>query len=366
MIALFAYDFPHRKTNDFIIELLVRFGTSFCVLAAPARKLEVDRFVYYPQSLKASQPVDTRTLCQSLNIPFYSVGHEDAQRIAELKVQHAFTLGVVAGARIIPSKVIDIFSGGIINFHPGLIPETSGLDSFYYTIAKNVQAGVTAHFIDARVDAGELIFFEPLPIGPEDTPEIINFNNSQLQIMALRKVLDFLDAGTTPKTVPLSRPKKNPPMRSEEKIATLQKFAAWRASMFLLQQKEKLFKSCELGRLDPIHKIIAAHPSLLEAHTPQGWTPLVLAAFNGHKPIVEYLLGQGANPNACGLKGTTVLMYAKNRLLHNPAADFTIVELLIAYGADMLRCDMYGRTILDYVREAGDYQLLEKLELLGR
>ena len=67
---------------------------------------------------------------------------------------------IISGARIIKRDVIKLFANGIVNFHPGMIPETSGLDSFHHSIAQNCSMGVTVHLIDHRVDAGKFIFFE--------------------------------------------------------------------------------------------------------------------------------------------------------------------------------------------------------------
>ena len=48
-------------------------------------------------------------------------------------------------------------SKGIINFHPGLIPEARGLDTPQWCIYDGIPLGVTSHFIDSKVDAGRII-----------------------------------------------------------------------------------------------------------------------------------------------------------------------------------------------------------------
>ena len=60
---------------------------------------------------------------------------------------------MIAGARILKRPVIDRFSIGIINFHPGLIPEARGLDALLWSIRGDLPLGVTSHLIDERVDA---------------------------------------------------------------------------------------------------------------------------------------------------------------------------------------------------------------------
>ena len=46
---------------------------------------------------------------------------------------------------------------GILNFHPGLLPDIRGLDSVLWSIEKNYPIGVTAHLINNKIDAGKLV-----------------------------------------------------------------------------------------------------------------------------------------------------------------------------------------------------------------
>ncbi len=79
-------------------------------------------------------------------------------------------LGLIAGARILKPRVIEAFPLGIINFHPGLIPQTRGLDAMMWSVHNGIPQAVTAHVIDSRVDAGSILFAEEMPIWSDDTP----------------------------------------------------------------------------------------------------------------------------------------------------------------------------------------------------
>ena len=50
--------------------------------------------------------------------------------------KYKINIGIISGARIIDKKIIKLFKYGIINLHPGKIPETSGLDSFFGQLKK--------------------------------------------------------------------------------------------------------------------------------------------------------------------------------------------------------------------------------------
>jgi folate-dependent phosphoribosylglycinamide formyltransferase PurN len=66
-------------------------------------------------------------------------------------------LGLISGARILKKEVIDKFSLGIINFHPGGIPDCRGLDTAHWIMYNELDVAVTSHFIDGRVDGGWII-----------------------------------------------------------------------------------------------------------------------------------------------------------------------------------------------------------------
>ena len=62
---------------------------------------------------------------------------------------------LVGGSGILKKKYIK--KNFIINCHPGLIPQTRGLDSIKWALYNSEIVGNTLHFIDERVDAGKII-----------------------------------------------------------------------------------------------------------------------------------------------------------------------------------------------------------------
>lgn len=360
-LAVFAYAFPHRKTQDFITELVAAGFRDIWVIAAPWRNLlHSDLGEYYPKMLRQPPPHNTQTLCSNLGLNYVECAHDDVAEISRLREANQIRLGIISGARILKRAVIELFPEGILNIHPGKIPETSGLDLFFYTIKHRVAMGVTAHFIDPRVDAGTELFFEPTSIGPQDSPETVETNNYYSQIRALRKFIRQRDGGKlSPK--PVVRPVKNSPMTPEEKRRAMADFPIWRSGQYIVQQRATLFRACKDGCSEAASAALDEFPDLLEARSEEGWTPLIVAAFNQHLTIVEMLLERGANPNAAGTKGTTVLMYAKTPLLHCEDPDYSVLESLLEAGADLQRHDGVGKRVIDYVALEGDLKLADWL-----
>jgi len=356
-IVLFAYDFPHRKTHDFIVDLLGCGVADIVVIAAPRKVLKQSATqVHLTSSLRPCQPIQTADLCENLGLPFYRVEHEDVGRIESLQKQYGFETAIIAGARIIPANVIDLFSFGMINFHPGKIPETSGLDAFFYTIKKRVPAGVTTHYIDARVDAGSLISFEQVHMSPVDTPEIVNENVYQLQRVILQRLVPNIRKGKLVSS-PIYRPRKNLPMNSEEKTKVLSEFDTWRSLCYLNQQFAHLMIACEVGDVAAAEGILSFDLSLVSFINEKGWSPLIVASFHQQRDLLKFLLDHGADPNSSGHKGTTALMYAKTKLVNASDACYSILDILIEAGADCGRTDCFGKTVLDYVKDTKDERL---------
>jgi ankyrin repeat protein len=97
-----------------------------------------------------------------------------------------------------------------------------------------------------------------------------------------------------------------------------------------------IFEACAAGELERVERTLA--PSTINTYSPDGWTPLHLAAFFGHPKITELLLAQNAdvtarsrNPN-----GNTPLHAA---LAGNHKF---VAGLLIGHGADVNAADAHG------------------------
>ena len=85
------------------------------------------------------------------------VGDHNSDQIVELLGELSPDIGVILGARILSKHVINHFRIGIINTHPGLLPENRGLDNIPWAVLNGVPQAVTAHLIDSEIDAGTII-----------------------------------------------------------------------------------------------------------------------------------------------------------------------------------------------------------------
>jgi ankyrin repeat protein len=87
----------------------------------------------------------------------------------------------------------------------------------------------------------------------------------------------------------------------------------------------------------------------------EGMTPLDVAAGEGHKNIVKYLLKYGVDVNQESDGGTA---------LHKACAygEFEIARLLIDAGADLKKKDDEGRTVRYYAKHFRHIELLQLID----
>lgn len=82
-------------------------------------------------------------------------------------------LVVLAGfMRVLKSPMLNAFPRRIINIHPSLLPKFPGLDAWKQAlVAGEKVTGCTVHYVDEKIDHGDVIAQREVPILPNDTAE---------------------------------------------------------------------------------------------------------------------------------------------------------------------------------------------------
>ena len=73
-------------------------------------------------------------------------------------------LGIIAGARILNEHIIKNLPFGVLNLHPGILPQSRGLDSILWSIRNNNHLGVSAHLINHKIDSEKLVLQKIKPL----------------------------------------------------------------------------------------------------------------------------------------------------------------------------------------------------------
>ena len=118
----------------------------------------------------------------------------------------------------------------VLNVHPGIIPQTRGLDSFKWAIYNCDPLGVTLHAIDNEVDVGKILEIKRTPVFQSDTIEILarrHYENELELVLNFDKILSFLN-----NTGPITEnfPSKSPKMRMprDVELEMLENFNDWK------------------------------------------------------------------------------------------------------------------------------------------
>ncbi|HEY6070605.1 MAG TPA: phosphoribosylglycinamide formyltransferase [Chthoniobacterales bacterium] len=85
-------------------------------------------------------------------------------------------LVVLAGfMRVLKAPMLEAFPRRIINIHPSLLPKFPGLEAWKQALAaKETVTGCTVHYLDDKIDHGDIIAQREVPILPNDTTESLH------------------------------------------------------------------------------------------------------------------------------------------------------------------------------------------------
>jgi ankyrin repeat protein len=158
--------------------------------------------------------------------------------------------------------------------------------------------------------------------------------------------------------------------------------------------KPDVFEASTLGDLETVRNLVGGDRTLVNAFAADGFYPLGLAAYFGHRAIVEFLLKNGANVStaARNAQKVTALHAGASRggaeivkmlleagadpnakqergfvPLHSAAANgnSAVVELLLKHGAHADAKADDGKTPADMAAEGGHKELAEMLKKLN-
>jgi methionyl-tRNA formyltransferase len=104
-----------------------------------------------------------RATCREHRIPL--LAFDPAATPGELARLAPELLCVATFPFILKPDLLATASRGAINLHPSLLPRHRGVDPIFWTYFDgDAQGGVTVHWMDERVDAGDVIAQVPVPV----------------------------------------------------------------------------------------------------------------------------------------------------------------------------------------------------------
>lgn len=99
---------------------------------------------------------------------------------------------------IFPDTVLHEFHNKVINLHPALLPKYGGKGMYGMNVhravveKKEMETGITIHFVNEKYDEGEIIFQTSTPVDPTDSAEDIAEKIHQLEYEYFPQVIENL------------------------------------------------------------------------------------------------------------------------------------------------------------------------------
>ena len=117
---------------------------------------------------------------EKYNIPFVEVPiHNDEHCIEHIENANP-DLIVFGGTRIIRGKILEYGEnkGGVLNSHPGLLPECRGSASPAWSVHEGIKIGSICHFCSSDIDAGDLVGKREIEVRKGDDYHVLCYKTS--------------------------------------------------------------------------------------------------------------------------------------------------------------------------------------------
>ena len=185
-LGIITYNMRHLKTEQILRQLAGRYNMRVYALPYVQRPVRTVLFQHRPEQSIAAHP---RDICERYELPYIQVENDT-------QIDNHCELYLITGAGILSAECLS--GKRILNGHPGVIPAARGLDAFKWSVYNMLPLGVTLHYIDEHVDAGEVVSIVPTPVFPSDTLEILARRHYENEIKLLVRFEEYLHCPQNP------------------------------------------------------------------------------------------------------------------------------------------------------------------------
>jgi len=101
---------------------------------------------------------------------------ETEEHLVQMLRDAGVELVALAGfMRVLHEPMLKAFPRRIINIHPSLLPKFAGLEAWKQALAAGEKVtGCTVHYVDEKIDHGQILAQREVTILPNDTPESLH------------------------------------------------------------------------------------------------------------------------------------------------------------------------------------------------
>ena len=145
---------------------------------------------------------DVKKVALEAGLPVYQpTTFKDDAVVEELRALHPDAIAVVAYGKILPQRVLDIPALGCINIHASVLPKLRGSGPVQWAILNGFEeTGVTAMYMAAEMDAGDIIEIRKTPIDPYENAQSLLDRLALIGGDLLSDTLKNMEAGKVTRT----------------------------------------------------------------------------------------------------------------------------------------------------------------------
>lgn len=143
-----------------------------------------------------------KELALAHNIPVYQpLTFKEDSVYEEMKAIPCDLVVTVAYGKILPQRFLDIPAKGCINMHASILPQLRGAGPVQWSILNHCeQTGVTAMYMSAGMDEGDIIEIRKTPIAPTETSEELMERLSHIAADLAVDTVRAIENGTASRT----------------------------------------------------------------------------------------------------------------------------------------------------------------------
>lgn len=214
-IGVISYNTNHLKTEQVVLKLLHQYDIKIYALPFILRPSREVLFFHRPNQADGVHPEE---LCKYYGLEYVPVSKDS-------EIDNNCDIYLITGAGILSAECLR--GKCVLNGHPGIIPAARGLDAFKWSIYHSLPLGVTLHYIDEHVDAGEIISVVQTPVFASDTLETLARRHYETEINLLSNFETHLNDPSNPWH---SLPSRNSMrrMKYEQELALQDKFETYK------------------------------------------------------------------------------------------------------------------------------------------
>ena len=116
--------------------------------------------------------------------------HNSEEVLPHLEVEDLDII-VFGGTRIIRGDILDLPRFGVINSHPGLLPECRGSASPAWSVYHDIPIGSSTHFCDNGIDTGDILMRREVPVKRGMKYEDLCYQTLVLSGILMKEVLNL-------------------------------------------------------------------------------------------------------------------------------------------------------------------------------